>query len=51
MAMLLLALAITLGRALVTHDGVGPVEWLVGLALVASLGYGALHFARHTQRT
>jgi Flp pilus assembly pilin Flp len=30
-------IALSLGRALVTHDGVGPVEYTVGFALVGVL--------------
>ena len=43
---LLAAAAFSLGRALVTHDGVGVLEYVVGIALVALLGIGALRAGR-----
>lgn len=39
--LLLAAAAFSLARALVTHDGVGPIEYVVGIALVALLAVGA----------
>jgi hypothetical protein len=45
------ALAFDLARALVTHDGVGPFEYAVGVALVALLAAAAARFARHGVRT
>jgi membrane protein DedA with SNARE-associated domain len=44
--LLLAAAAFSLGRALVTHDGVGVLEYVVGIALVALLGIGALRAGR-----
>lgn len=37
LAALLIAVAVTLATALVTRDGVGAVEYLVGAALLALL--------------
>jgi hypothetical protein len=37
LAALLIAVAVTLVTALVTRDGVGPVEYVVGAALLALL--------------
>jgi Flp pilus assembly pilin Flp len=34
---LLADVALSLGRALVTHDGVGPIEYAVGFALLGVL--------------
>jgi len=45
-ALLLAAAAFSLGRALATHDGVGVLEYVVGIALVALLGIGALRAGR-----
>jgi uncharacterized membrane protein len=46
----LAVIAFDIGRALATHDGVGAVEWVVGLALVVLLALAAvrngLKFAR-----
>jgi hypothetical protein len=36
-AVLLAAAALSLGRALATRDGVGPVEYAVGIVLVVLL--------------
>jgi hypothetical protein len=33
----LVAAAFALSSALVTHDGVGPIEWVVGIAIVVGL--------------
>lgn len=35
-----------LGRALVTHDGIGPLEYLVGIALVVLLAGAAFRTGR-----
>jgi hypothetical protein len=43
---LLAAAAFSLARALVTHDGVGPLEYVVGVALVALLAVAALSAGR-----
>ena len=40
------ALAIDLARALATRDGVGPVEYAVGIAVVVLLALGSLRLAR-----
>ena len=45
-ALLLAAAALSLGRALVVHDGVGLVEYVVGVALVVLLGVGSLRAGR-----
>jgi hypothetical protein len=34
---LLVAAAFALSSALITHDGVGAVEWVVGIVVVAGL--------------
>jgi drug/metabolite transporter (DMT)-like permease len=34
---LLIAAAFALSSALVTHDGVGAIEWIVGIVIVAGL--------------
>ena len=47
---LLLAAALGLVRALVTHDGVGRLEWVVGVVLVAALAAGAARSARRSIR-
>ena len=43
---LLVAVAFSLARALVTHDGVGPLEYIVGIALVVVLAGAALRVGR-----
>jgi hypothetical protein len=43
---LLAAVAFSLARALVTHDGVGPLEYIVGIALVVVLAGAALRAGR-----
>ena len=48
--LLLAAAAFSLGRALATHDGVGILEYIVGIALVALLGIGALRAGRRAIR-
>ena len=45
-AAILLALAFSLGQALVTRDGVGAIEYLVGAALLAALLLNAVRFSR-----
>jgi hypothetical protein len=45
-AALLAAAALSLGRALVTHDGVGPIEYAVGIALVVLLCLTAVRALR-----
>jgi hypothetical protein len=34
---ILIALALALSSALVTHDGVGAVEWIIGIVIVVGL--------------
>jgi hypothetical protein len=46
LGLLFAALAFSVGRALVTHDGVGAVEYVVGIALVALLGVAAIFEGR-----
>jgi hypothetical protein len=43
---ILAAVAFSVGRALVTHDGVGALEYVVGIALVVLLAGAALSAAR-----
>jgi hypothetical protein len=50
-AFILVAVGFSIARALLVHDGIGVVEWLVGVALIATLGVGAVHFARKSLRT
>jgi membrane protein DedA with SNARE-associated domain len=47
---LLVAMAFSLVRALVTHDGVGPLEYIVGVALVVVLAGAALRAGRRAVR-
>jgi hypothetical protein len=47
-AVILGVLGLGLARALLVHDGVGVVEWVVGCAVVAALGAGSVHFARRS---
>ena len=49
-AALVAAMALSLAGALVTHDGVGPVEYVVGIALVALLALGSLRLGRQALR-
>lgn len=44
------ALAFDLARALVTHHGVGLLEYAVGAAVVALLALAAARFAGHGVR-
>ena len=48
--LVLIAATFDLGRALVTHSGVGPVEWVIGLGLIAVFAAGAMSFARQSFR-
>jgi hypothetical protein len=50
LGLLLGAMAFDLGRALVTHSGVGPLEWVVGLGLLVALVLGVAGFARRSFR-
>jgi hypothetical protein len=50
-AFLLAAAGFGLARALFVHDGVGVLEWLVGVAMVGALSVRAAHFARQSFRT
>ena len=43
-------LAFDLGRALVTHQGVGVAEWIIGVALVVLLAGGAATYGRRSRR-
>ena len=47
-ALLLAVTAFALGRALVTHRGVGPLEWALGLGLLVALIVRAAGFARRS---
>lgn len=44
--LLLVAAAVSLARALATHDGVGSIEYVVGIALVALLAVAAVRAGR-----
>jgi hypothetical protein len=44
------AIGFSLARALLVHDGVGVVEWFVGLLVVGTLGAGAVHFGYESLR-
>jgi hypothetical protein len=46
LACILLAISLSLGQALVTRDGVGVFEYLVGAALLAALLLNALRLSR-----
>ena len=48
--LLLLTLAVAIGRAVATCDGVGVVEYATGLALVVVLHLGALRLSRQAIR-
>ena len=48
---LLVAVAFSLARALATHDGVGPLEYVVGIVLVVLLAGAALRAGRRAVRT
>jgi hypothetical protein len=37
LAVILVAAAFVLSRALVTHDGVGAIEWIAGIVIVLAL--------------
>lgn len=43
---ILLAAAFALSSALITHDGVGAIEWVVGIILVVGLLLLAAHKSR-----
>jgi hypothetical protein len=45
-AALIVVAAAALARALVSHDGVGPAEWVAGVVIVLGLLYLALRVAR-----
>lgn len=47
-ALLLTAIAFDLVRALITHRGVGPVEWVVGLGLAVVLATRAAGVVRRS---
>jgi hypothetical protein len=47
---LLAAAAFSLARALVTHDGVGPIEYVVGVTLVGLLAAAAVRAGRRAVR-
>jgi hypothetical protein len=46
LALLLVAAAFTVGRALVTHEEVGALEWVAGVILVLGLAFLALRASR-----
>jgi hypothetical protein len=46
LALLLAGAALALARTLVTQDGVGALEYVVGIALLMALGVGAFRAAR-----
>jgi hypothetical protein len=45
-AVILVAAAVTVARALISGDGVGPLEYVAGAALVLGLGVLALRASR-----
>jgi hypothetical protein len=47
-AVVVVGLAFALGRALATHHGVGPFEYVVGSALLVLLMLGSVRFARRS---
>jgi hypothetical protein len=47
---LLAAAAFSLAQALVTHDGVGPLEYVVGVVLVVLLAAAAFRAGRRAVR-
>lgn len=49
-ALLVAGLGVSVARALLTHDGVGMLEWVVGVGIVAALCASALYFARQSFR-
>jgi hypothetical protein len=49
-ALLVAGLGFSVASALLTHQGVGVVEWLVGVGAVAALTASAVHFARQSIR-
>ena len=49
-AALLASAALSLGRALVTRDGVGPAEYAVGIALLLLLCLSTVRAARRGLR-
>jgi uncharacterized membrane protein len=51
LAGLLVAAAVALGRELITRDGVGAIEYVVGTALVAGLVFLALRVAIRARRS
>jgi hypothetical protein len=50
LALLLVAMAFSLARALVTRDNVGPFEYVVSVVLLAVLVFGVLRFSRRATR-
>jgi hypothetical protein len=46
LAVLLFAAAVTLARALMNHDGVGPFEYIVGVAILALLLVAVVRLTR-----
>ena len=48
LTVLLGAAAFTVGRALVTHEEVGALEWVAGVILVLGLAFLALRTTRRT---
>jgi hypothetical protein len=46
LGLLFAAAAFSMGRALVTHDGVGVLEYVLGTALVVLLGIAAFRQGR-----
>ena len=50
LAVLLVAIAFSLARALVTNHHVGGFEYVVGAALLAALAVGVVRFARQATR-
>jgi len=50
LASVLVAMAFTLARLLVTRSHVGPVEYVVGIALLVVLAVGVVRASRQIRR-
>jgi uncharacterized membrane protein (UPF0136 family) len=51
LAGLLVAAAFALASALITHDGVGAIEYIVGIAVVVGLVFFALRLTLRARRS
>jgi hypothetical protein len=50
LALIVAAMAFTLVSALLTRDGVGSFEWIIGVALFVLLVWTAVRLSRHAFR-